>query len=88
MQQNINKVLELEHVISNHLGIEIKCRKNKDNEKIFKAAKSMIDKNHPVSVYVDMPYLPYLSMDSSSHFGGHAIVVFGYDDEQGCVLCQ
>lgn len=79
-----SKVLELENVLSNHLGIEIKCKKSKDNGKILNATKSMIDKNHPVLVYVDMPYLPYLSMDISSHFGGHAIVLFGYDDEQEC----
>lgn len=77
-----SKVLELENVLSNHLGIEIECKKSKDNGKILNATKSMIDKNHPVLVYVDMPYLPYLSMDISSHFGGHAIVLFGYNDEQ------
>lgn len=78
-----SKVLELENVLSNHLGIEIKCKKSKDNDKIFAITKRMIDKNQPVFVYVDMPYLPYLSMDINSHFGGHAIVLFGYDDEQG-----
>lgn len=33
-------------------------------------------------VYVDMPYLKYLGMNSASHFGGHAVVLFGYDDER------
>ena len=32
-----SKVLELENVLSNHLGIEIKCKKSKDNDKIFEA---------------------------------------------------
>ena len=79
-----SKVLELENVLSNHLGLEIKCKKSNDNIKIFETTKNMIDNNHPVLVYVDMPYLPYLSMDDSSHFGGHGIVLFGYDDEQSC----
>lgn len=30
---------------------------------------------------VDMPYLSYLGMNENSHFGGHAVVVYGYDDE-------
>ena len=44
----------------------------------------MIDNNQPVLVYVDMPFLDYLGMDKSSHFGGHSIVLFGYDDNQKC----
>ena len=40
--------------------------------------------NQPVLIYADMPYLPYMSLDPDSHFGGHAVVLFGYDDEQGC----
>lgn len=79
-----SKVLEFENVLSNNLGVRIKCKKSNNNNKIFEETKSMIDNNNPVLVYVDMPYLPYLSMDKSGHFGGHAIVLFGYDDEQGC----
>ena len=79
-----SKVLELENVLSKHLGIEIKSKKSKDNNKIFEATKSMIDNNHPVLDNVDMPYLPYLSMVVRGYFGGHAIVIFGYDEEHSC----
>lgn len=79
-----SKVLGFEDVLSKRLGIEIKCNKRNDNRKILKATKNMIDNNHPVLVYVDMPYLPYLSLNENSHFGGHAVVLFGYDDEQTC----
>lgn len=41
----------------------------------------MIQQNKPVLIYVDMPFLDYLNMNRNSHFGGHAVVLFGYDDE-------
>ena len=31
---------------------------------------------------MDMPYLSYLGLNKNSHFGGHAVVLFGYDDDQ------
>jgi hypothetical protein len=36
-------------------------------------------------IYVDMPYLKYLHMPKDAHFGGHSIVVFGLDEEEGIV---
>ena len=29
-----------------------------------------------------MSYLKYLNLEEDSHFGGHAIVIFGYDDKE------
>lgn len=79
-----SKILEFEEVLSKRLGIEIKCKMSKDNDKILKTTKDMLNNNQPVLAYVDMPYLPYLSLSENSHFGGHAVVLFGYDDEQTC----
>lgn len=76
------KIMEFEDNLSHHLNIKIKYRMGKDYNKILQTTKKMIDTDHPVLVYVDMPYLPYLSLNTDSHFGGHAIVIFGYDDEQ------
>ena len=41
----------------------------------------MIDQDKPILIYVDMPYLSYLGLNKNSHFGGHAVVLFGYDNE-------
>ena len=48
----------------------MKFRKGRDNNKSFEAARKMIDDNQPVLIYADMPYLPYMSLDPDSHFGG------------------
>lgn len=79
-----SKILEFEETLAKHLGIKIKFKNGKDDAKIFTAAKKMIDANQPVFVYVDMACLPYLSLHESGHFGGHAVVIFGYDDEREC----
>jgi len=77
-----SKVIAFEETLFARLGIKVKIRQNKDYHKIFEITKQMIDNNQPVLVYVDMPFLRYLGMDEDSHFGGHAVVLFGYDDEQ------
>lgn len=79
-----SKIMEFEGILSKRLGVGMKFRKGRDNNKSFEAARKMIDGNQPVLIYADMPYLPYMSLDPDSHFGGHAVVLFGYDDEQGC----
>lgn len=76
-----SKIIEFEKTFAQRLGIEIKIKSGKDYGKIFDAARTMIDADQPILAYVDMPYLPYLSMSESGHFGGHAVVIFGYDDE-------
>lgn len=79
-----SKIIDFEAVLSKRLGISIKVRQSKDYAKVFQKTKEMIDGNHPVVVYVDMPYMDYMGMDPDSHFGGHSVVLFGYDDEQQC----
>lgn len=76
------KVFEFEKMLADRLQITIHCRAGKNYERIFQTTKQMIDAGEPVLVYVDMPFLPYLGLDAQSHFGGHAIVLFGYDEEQ------
>lgn len=74
------KIFEFEKKLAERLNITIKCKTDKNYKKVFDTTKHMIDSNHPVLIYVDMPFLKYLQMDSNSHFGGHAVVLFGYDD--------
>lgn len=74
------KVFEFEKKLAGRLGITIKCKSSKQYSRVFQAAKHLIDEKHPVLIYADMPYLKYLDMDPDSHFGGHAVVLFGYDD--------
>ncbi len=78
------RVGALESALSSRLGISIRVRQSKDYSAAFSKAKEMIDSNNPVLVYVDMPYLDYLGMGASGHFGGHSVVLFGYDDTKEC----
>lgn len=75
------KVFEFEEKLAKRLNITIHCKSSSNYEKAKQAAMTMIDHNQPILIYVDMPYLSYLGLNKSSHFGGHAIVLYGYDDE-------
>ncbi|MCX8131521.1 MAG: BtrH N-terminal domain-containing protein [Clostridia bacterium] len=75
------KRFEFEEKIANRLNIKIKCKKGKQYSQVFEKTKQMIDMNKPVLIYADMPFLKYLNLEEDSHFGGHAIVIFGYDEE-------
>lgn len=73
---------EFEEKIANRLNIELKCKSTKIYENACKRAKKLISTNNPVLIYADMPYLDYLNLVEDNHFGGHAIVLFGFDDDQ------
>lgn len=75
------KVFEFEKKLADRLNIAIQCKSGKNYTRILNKTKQMIDAGSPVLIYVDMPYLSYLGMNENSHFGGHAVVVYGYDDE-------
>lgn len=74
------KVFEFEQKLADRLNISIQCKAGSDYKKISQLSKDMIDQNKPVLIYVDMPYLSYLGLNRNSHFGGHAVVLFGYDN--------
>lgn len=77
-----SKVMEFEAAPANRLGIRIQVKQGKDSDRAHALAKQCIDQDNPVVAYVDMPMLSYLGMDPASHFGGHSVVLFGYDDQR------
>lgn len=77
-----SKPFVFEKILASRLNIIIRCRKPKDSANAFAAARQSIDRDQPVFIYVDMPYLKYLNLEEDYHFGGHAVVLFGYDDDQ------
>lgn len=73
------KPIEFEKNIGDALNISIRCRQSKNPElSQLKLIKKLQD-GHPVMIYVDMAYLPYLNLGETNHFGGHSVVVCGYD---------
>ncbi|MGG5368743.1 BtrH N-terminal domain-containing protein [Enterococcus sp. AZ196] len=76
------KPIEFEEKLAERLTIKAKCRKPKNYENCLVKTIKLIQQNHPVLIYVDMPFMKYLEMAPSSHFGGHAVVLFGFDEEK------
>lgn len=76
---------EFEDNLSKILNIKIKVRETVSKKKAMEELINQINKGHPVIVYVDVAYIPYLNIPEFYHFGGHTIIVYGYDDEQEIV---
>jgi len=78
------KPLEFENNIATALNISIKCRQSKSPCLALKKLKKEIQNNIPVMIYVDMAYLKYMNLSEDNHFGGHSVIVFGFDEKKGC----
>jgi hypothetical protein len=76
------KPFEFEEKIAGRLNVKILCKTSKQYKIVFEKTKKLINNNEPVMVYVDMPYLKYLNLYKDSHFGGHSVVIFGYDEDK------
>jgi len=74
------------------LNINYETRITKSSRRAWDSVKELIDLDIPVALQVEMCYLPYFEeikvngapkeVDTSeAHFGGHMVVVIGYDDE-------
>ncbi len=50
------------------------------------ALRTLLEADEPVLVYLDMGFLPYFELPADYHFGGHVVVVAGYDPDTGQVL--
>ena len=46
----------------------------------------LLEADEPVLVYLDMGFLPYFGLPAEYHFGGHVVVVAGYDPDTMRVL--
>lgn len=65
------------------LGIKARLLKTSSRKKADEELKGILRQGKPAFVFVDMAYLPYLAMPEEAHFGSHAIVVYGLDEEAG-----
>ncbi|MBN2571937.1 MAG: DUF4872 domain-containing protein [Ignavibacteriales bacterium] len=77
-----NKIGEFEKNLERHTGIKVNLNKTSSVKKAREELYKSIQTDIPVALYVDMAYLGYLRLPRGSHFGGHAIVVFGIDEEK------
>lgn len=76
------KVEEFLLNICKRIGAEATLFQTTSVKKGYQELKKILREDEPVYVFVDMPYLPYLALPEMAHFGGHAVVVFGLDEQE------
>lgn len=75
-----------EEALARHAKLRLTLYKTQSIQKAWRKVKKEIDQDRPVIVYVDKAYLTYLHMPKGQHMGGYAVVVFGYDEQEGIVF--
>ncbi len=70
----------LEITAGRRTGVRVERRFTQSPRKAEAALVEMLEAGEPAMLYVDMGFLPYFeSLPDDYHFGGHVIVVGGYD---------
>ncbi|MFX1566853.1 MAG: BtrH N-terminal domain-containing protein [Promethearchaeota archaeon] len=67
------------------LGITLRKQSFTNSDKAWEESKSMLDQDIPLLLRVDIVYMPYEGFDEEmeeAHFGGHAVVLGGYDEDK------
>ncbi len=72
--------------ICRRLGIGVEIVETGSARKGYMNLKAVLDQGEPAVVYGDMVYLPYFAIPEVAHFGGHAFVVYGIDEDADEVL--
>ena len=77
----------LEITAGRRTGVAAEYRTTSSARKAEQALIALVEAGEPVLVYVDMGFLPYFTdLPEDYHFGGHVVVVAGYDAASGQVL--
>ncbi|MEL7658227.1 MAG: BtrH N-terminal domain-containing protein, partial [Bacillota bacterium] len=63
------------------LSLELDVKETESKKKAFENVLNDLKENRPVIINVDMALLPYTGVPANEHFGGHAIALFGIDQE-------
>jgi hypothetical protein len=76
------KVPEFLKSICRRLGADMTIMETSSPKKGYEELKTILHAGEPAIVYGDIVYLPYFAVPEIAHFGGHAFVVFGLDEEK------
>ncbi len=76
----------LEKTAGRRTGVAVQSHTTSSARKAEQSLCELLEAAEPVLVYLDMGFLPYLDLPDGYHFGGHAVVVAGYDAASGRVL--
>ena len=78
------RVMEMERELCDALAIPFPERAEKDGDAGWERAREAVLSGHPVLISTDLAFLDYFG--TKTHFSGHRIVLFGFDDEAGTAL--
>jgi len=76
----------LEKTAGRRTGVRVESFHSSSARKAEKTLLEMLAAGEPVMIQVDMGFLPYFDLPEGYHFGGHVVVVAGYDPKTGQVL--
>lgn len=76
----------LEKTAGRRTGVRVEPRSTVSARKAEVAVLDLLDAGEPAMVQLDMGFLPYFHFPKEYHFGGHVIVLAGYDPEARQVL--
>ena len=76
----------LEKTAAKRTGVRVQPFHTTSAQKAEKAVLDLLAAGEPVMVQVDMGFLPYFNFQKEYHFGGHVVVLAGYDPETRQVL--
>ena len=68
--------------ICRRIGADASVIETSSPKRGYEELKALLQAGEPAVVYGDMVYLSYLAIPEVAHFGGHAVVVFGLDEER------
>jgi len=69
--------------LCSNLGVTVKVNKTSSRTRAYETLRELINKDIPVMIHVDMPYLKYLGLHEQAHFGGHVVAIAGIDEDKG-----
>lgn len=77
----------MEEIAGQRSGVIIQPHTTASPRRAHQALLQALEAGQPLMVYVDMGYLPYFDFEGQEyHFGGHTVVVCGYDPTSEQVL--
>lgn len=74
----------LESRFFEHIGWPFSWHTDRDPQHALETAKESLQHDAPLLIHADIAHLPYYN--TTTHFPGHVIALWGFDDEQETVL--
>jgi len=76
----------LKKTVGRRTGVGVESFQTSSAKKAEKAVLDLLGAGEPVMIQLDMGFLPYFNFPKEYHFGGHVVVLAGYDPDTRQVL--